>query len=229
MEEFEKAVRLSYRHLGDDNTSTRHRQFISAIESQISHVEAALRASYAEEGRPPLRWVNLDEEERDDLAAFLSGAPQTIRCSKDERTQLTSSLKSSVQEKQLNEKNKDFNIDASCKKDICSSVEANKNVIAFTKDANCIIEIKEDAVSKTSDNVVSQADRAANTRRTWSSPNFGALKIVIADQDEQRNKPMRTVEATPKEKGFKPAFWKQICGEYPQAMRTVNMFKQVRL
>ena len=97
MEEFEKAVRLSYRH-GDDTTTTRHRQFISAIESQISQVEAALRESFSEEGKQPLRWVNLDEEERDDLAAFLSGTCQTMQSNKDECVEVTSSLKSSNKE-----------------------------------------------------------------------------------------------------------------------------------
>jgi len=46
LEEFDKAVKLSYQHHGDDNTSTRHRQFISAIESQITQDEATLRESY---------------------------------------------------------------------------------------------------------------------------------------------------------------------------------------
>ncbi|XP_061361568.1 uncharacterized protein LOC133305376 [Gastrolobium bilobum] len=204
LEEFEKAVRLSYRHLGDDNTATRHRQFISAIESQISQVEAALKESYIEEGKQPLRWVNLDEEERDDLAAFLSGTCQSMQSSKDECT-VTASLKSSLQEKQVNKE--------------------DKNVV--NKNTDYVIEIKADAVSRNSDDVVSQTDRTSSTRKTWSPPNYGALKIVIADEDEQKNKLTRTVDATPKEKGFKPVFWKQRCEEYPQARQAVHMFNQL--
>jgi hypothetical protein len=68
-----------------------------------------------------------------------------------------------------------------------------------------------------------------STRKTWSPPpNYAALRIVVSDEDEQRNIPSRTVDATPKEKGFKPVFWKQKFEEYPQAMRTVHMFNQVR-
>ena len=221
MEEFEKAVRLSYRH-GDDTTTTRHRQFISAIESQISQVEAALRESFSEEGKQPLRWVNLDEEERDDLAAFLSGTCQTMQSNKDECVEVTSSLKSS------NKEDKNENVNAACSWDISTSEKASKDVIAVKKDADYVIEIKADAVSRDSDDVVSQTDRTTSTRKTWSPPSYGALKIVIADEDEQRNKLVRTVDATPKERGFRSLFWKQKCEEYPQTMRTGHMFNQVR-
>lgn len=228
MEEFEKAVRLSYRHHGDDNTTTRHRQFISAIESQISQVEVALRESFNEEGKQPLRWVNLNEEERDDLAAFLSGTCQTMQSSKDECIEVTPSLKSSVQEKLINKEDKNVNVNAACSWDISTNEKASEDFISVNKDKDYMIEIKADAVSRNSDEVVSQTDRITSTRKTWSPPSYGALKIVIADEDEQRNKPTRTVDATPKEKGFRPLFWKQKCEGYPQAMRAVQMFNQVR-
>ncbi|KAI4335424.1 hypothetical protein L6164_014069 [Bauhinia variegata] len=225
LEEFEKAVRLSYRHLGDDNTASRHRQFISAIESQISQVEAALRDSYIEDGRQPLRWVNLDEEERDDLAAFLSGTSQTIRTAKDESVELTHAVKISAQEKQVNKKDKDFIVNAAGDRDISTDEKASKDATAINKD--CVIEIRADAVSRTSDEVVSQAaDRTATARKTWSSPNFGALRVIIPNDDEQGNELMRPADATPKEKGFRPVFWKQKCEEYPQAMRAVYMVNQ---
>ncbi|XP_023531163.1 uncharacterized protein LOC111793489 isoform X2 [Cucurbita pepo subsp. pepo] len=79
LEEFEKAVRLSYRHHGDDTKLERHRQFIDAIENQIFCVEESLREYFVEEGKQPLKWVNLNEEECDDLAAFLSGTTATVR------------------------------------------------------------------------------------------------------------------------------------------------------
>ncbi|KAL0428317.1 UNVERIFIED_CONTAM: hypothetical protein Slati_3006500 [Sesamum latifolium] len=88
LEEFERAVRLSYRNKGDDITITRHRQFISAIEDQISRVETALKESLNVEGKKPFRWVNLDEEDCDDLALFLSGAPGTSQRIKDEGVKL---------------------------------------------------------------------------------------------------------------------------------------------
>ncbi|XP_013622075.1 PREDICTED: uncharacterized protein LOC106328223 isoform X1 [Brassica oleracea var. oleracea] len=73
LEEFERAVRLSHGRCRDDTTLTRHKQFVSAIENQIHRVQSAL----SENGEQPLRWVDLNKEERDDLAMFLSGSSQT--------------------------------------------------------------------------------------------------------------------------------------------------------
>ncbi|KAG6598866.1 hypothetical protein SDJN03_08644, partial [Cucurbita argyrosperma subsp. sororia] len=75
LEEFEKAVRVSYRARSEEHLLERHRLFIAAIGNQISHIEAALRESYDKEGKKPLRWVNLNEEESneeecDDLATL---------------------------------------------------------------------------------------------------------------------------------------------------------------
>ncbi|KAK4257679.1 hypothetical protein QN277_007239 [Acacia crassicarpa] len=215
LEEFEKAIRLSYRHLGDDNTNTRHKQFISAIESQISHVEAALRESYIEEGRQPLGWVNLDDEERDDLAAFLSGAPQTVRTAKDELRN------------QVNQKDNKCNVNNGCNGIVSADHTDPKDIIASDKEENYIIDIKADAVSGSTDEIVSQTDRTSCSRKTWSSSNYGALKVVIADEHEQRNEFRQAVDATPKEKGSKPIFWRQKWEEYPQSIRAVHMFNQL--
>lgn len=84
LEEFERAVCQSYRNIGDDITVTRHRQFVSAIEDQISRAETALKESLNMEGKKSFRWVNLDKEECDDLAHFLSGTSETSQIIKDE-------------------------------------------------------------------------------------------------------------------------------------------------
>lgn len=213
LEEFENAVRLSYRHLGDDNTTTRHRQFISVIESQISHVETALRESFIAEGRQPFRWVNLDEEEQDDFAAFLSGTSQTMQSAKDEC--------------KVNKNEKDFNVNAACNGDRSGDEKTSNDVITINKDVKFRVEIKADGLSRTCDDVVPQADRS-NLRKSWSTPTIGELKIVVADEDEQQNKLIHTVEGDPQGKGFKPCFWKHQCEEYPQAMRAVHVLNQVR-
>lgn len=229
MEEFEKAVSLSYRHLGDDNRATRHRQFISAIESQISQVEAAMRESFIEEGKQPLRWVSLDEEERDDFAAFLSGTCETIQSTKDECIDVSPLTKISLWEKQVSKEDKNVIVNAFRSWDSSTNEKASMDAIAVNKDTDYAIEIKADAISRNSDDVVSPTDRTTSTRKTWSPPpNYGALRIVVADEDEQRNKLLRPVDATPKEKGLKHLFWKQKFEEYPQAMRAVHMFNQVR-
>ncbi|KAI9125678.1 hypothetical protein K1719_003096 [Acacia pycnantha] len=226
LEEFEKAVKLSYGHHDDEHTTTRHRQFISAIKNQISHVEAALKESFIEEGRQPFRWVNLDEEDQDDFAAFLSGTSQNMQGSKYECIELTPSMKNTLQEKQINKKDEVIDVNASCNENIFSGKKATKDAISINKDVKYIVEIKTDEVSGTSDDIVSQADRTANTRKTGSSPKFGELKITIADDDQQRNKLMHTTDGNSRRKGIKPGFWKHKFEEYPQAMRAVHVFNQ---
>jgi hypothetical protein len=55
-----------------DNTRTRHSQFISAIRSRIDIVENSLKEASSEKGENNITWVNLDKQERDELALFLS-------------------------------------------------------------------------------------------------------------------------------------------------------------
>ncbi|KAJ0251733.1 hypothetical protein HA466_0126500 [Hirschfeldia incana] len=75
LEEFERAVRLSHHgHCRDDTTLTRHKQFVTAIENQIYRIQSALQEALTENGKQPMRLVDLNKEERDDLAMFLSGS-----------------------------------------------------------------------------------------------------------------------------------------------------------
>ncbi|CAH8390756.1 unnamed protein product [Eruca vesicaria subsp. sativa] len=74
MAEFESAIRLSHGHCRDDTTTlTRHKHFFSAIKNQVNRVQSAL----CENGEQPLCWVDLNKEECDDLAMFLSVSSQT--------------------------------------------------------------------------------------------------------------------------------------------------------
>ncbi|KAI3811419.1 hypothetical protein L1987_21142 [Smallanthus sonchifolius] len=83
LDEFQRAVRLSYKNNINDVRTARHEQFVSAISSQISAVESALKDYFSDEIQKPLRWVNLDEEERDDLAMFLSGSVESSKSTKE--------------------------------------------------------------------------------------------------------------------------------------------------
>nr|GEU61568.1 syntaxin/t-SNARE family protein [Tanacetum cinerariifolium] len=74
LEEFERAVVLSYDKNSTDDMKDRHRDFISAMESQISRVESSWNDSSVSTGKPPRPWVRLDEGERRELALFLSGS-----------------------------------------------------------------------------------------------------------------------------------------------------------
>ncbi|KAJ0254246.1 Syntaxin-6_N domain-containing protein [Hirschfeldia incana] len=178
LEEFEKAVRLSHRQCGDDSTTTtRHKQFVAAIENQIHRVETSLQETYTENGKEPLRWVNLSEEERDDLAMFLSGSSLTSQSFSSE-----SSIKSSVAE-----------------------VTGNGN------GSECVIDIQESVKPR-------NAEKTAGTRRTWSSPDFSSLRIIVpGDHHEQEGEKLVTqIEATPKVKGTKSILWIQRLPDHTQ-------------
>lgn len=216
LEEFERAVRLSYAHRGDDSSTTRHGQFIAAIESQISRVEAALRESFLEEGKQPLRWVNLDKEERDDLAAFLSGTSQITQSAKDECIEAEPSMKSTSDE----------HSSAASKRNTLDEIICVKDEFHMNKDVNYAMDLEGKEILGSRDDTIGQADRTTNTRRTWSTANFGALRIVIADEDGQRNNSMSEFEGTPKEKGSKLVFWKKRCGELSRVTGRVNLFNQ---
>ncbi|XP_010093846.2 uncharacterized protein LOC21396027 [Morus notabilis] len=228
LEEFERAVRLSYGHRSDDNSTARHSQFIAAIGSQISRVEATLRESFLEEGKLPLRWVNLDEEERDDLAAFLSGTPQITQSAKDECVDVRPSTKSSSEESHFWSRDTDLHSSAASKRNTLDEIVCVKDESPMHKNVNYAMELEGKEILGSRDDIIGQADRTTNSRRTWSTPNFGALKIVIADEDDvQRNKSISGLENTPKEKGSKFVFWKKRCGELSRTTGTVNLFNQL--
>ncbi|KAL9257705.1 Syntaxin-61-like protein [Drosera capensis] len=74
LEEFQRAVRSTYRNGGMDETEDRHRQFIRAMEEQVALVENSLKEKTVSDGGLLMdSWVRLDEGERDELALFLSG------------------------------------------------------------------------------------------------------------------------------------------------------------
>ncbi|KAL8261121.1 hypothetical protein R6Q59_025170 [Mikania micrantha] len=74
LEEFERAVISRYGKNSGDDTKERHRDFINAMENQISRVENSWNDSSGSAGKPPRPWVRLDERERKELALFLSGS-----------------------------------------------------------------------------------------------------------------------------------------------------------
>lgn len=75
LEEFQRAVEQSYNKLSCNDAKTRHSDFITAMESQISKVERCLDESAVATGKPPRPWVRLNEGESKELALFLSGSP----------------------------------------------------------------------------------------------------------------------------------------------------------
>ncbi|CAL9203479.1 unnamed protein product [Musa hybrid cultivar] len=98
LEEFEKAVRASHGNYSsqENNTIDRHWQFVAAIRNQILLVEKELNHSLIVEGKRPLRWVQLNDDERDDLAVFLSGVPHKFQRPKHKNTELARNFKDVV-------------------------------------------------------------------------------------------------------------------------------------
>ncbi|EOA16995.1 hypothetical protein CARUB_v10005233mg [Capsella rubella] len=214
LEEFERAVRLSHGNCRDDNTLTRHKQFVAAIESQIYRVESALQEALSENGKQPLRWVDLNKEERDDLAMFLSGSSQTSESLNSDSINLRDSSTSSIAE---NPRGVNGRREARCYGDSPS---------------DCVIDIDERGSPESADAMIRlQADKKAGTRRTWSSPNvpnINALRINVPfnAKEEERKKFLSQIEATPKEKGSKPLFWLQRCRDFNQLFDRVGLYQR---
>lgn len=223
LEEFERAVQLSRGHCSDDFTASRHKQFVTAIESQISLVEAALREAFSGEGKQPFRWVNLDKEECDDLAIFLSGTIQIPENVKDDCTTAKSPMKGSPGENPHKRKKVDHNSGPTCSRGTSDENE----FITDNKKGEFIIDIQEKENLGMRDDIISQVDKTTDSRRTWSSPNFGSMKFVVARDDKQRDKMKSSVEATPKEKGYETFFWKRRCGEHSRAKGSITLFNQL--
>ncbi|KAL7604369.1 hypothetical protein Lser_V15G19047 [Lactuca serriola] len=78
LEEFEKAVEQSYIKSSTEDAKTRHREFIKAIDCQISKASKALDESAIPTGKPPRPWIRLNEGETEELASFLSGSKSNV-------------------------------------------------------------------------------------------------------------------------------------------------------
>lgn len=73
LEEFERAVKSSYINSTNEDARDRHREFIVAIEDQVSKTENSLQEVSESKGKSSLPWMRLDEGESNELALFLSG------------------------------------------------------------------------------------------------------------------------------------------------------------
>lgn len=218
LEEFGKAVIQSYRSREDDITIARHRQFIDAIGNQISRVELSLKQSFNEQGKTPLRWVTLDDEESDDLAAFLSGPKQCVsKTSADIRASTNSSPK-----KNNCVKDTDIYTDSLGGRmlDICSlgpqrHIQESMAQICAQTYTNSKIKISN--FSEIMGNIDCEIDRTSGSNSTWSSSNRGEWKIVIDPEEDHNSALAPILENSPKDKGSKSLFWKQRSKDWLEA------------
>ncbi|GLJ54290.1 hypothetical protein SUGI_1164710 [Cryptomeria japonica] len=88
LEDFERAIKAmasSVKLYTREDSYSRHMRFIVAIQNQIAAIEQTLHDSTTNYGNESMREVNLNDQERDDFATFLSGGGSS-----------TNSLKSSI-------------------------------------------------------------------------------------------------------------------------------------
>ncbi|XP_010438200.1 PREDICTED: uncharacterized protein LOC104721833 [Camelina sativa] len=200
LEEFERAVRLSHGNCRDDTTLTRHKQFVTAIENQIYRVESSLQEALSENGKQPLRWVDLNKEERDDLAMFLSGSSQTSDSLNSDSINLRDSSTSSMAE---------MNGRRDCVIDIDER--------GSPESADDIIRLQADKKAGT-----------RRTWSSPNVPNISALRINVPGnvKEEERKRFLSQIEATPKEKRTKPLFWLQRCRDFNQLFDRVSLYQR---
>lgn len=223
LEEFERAVMESHRYRCNEVTMARHRQFITVIENQISRVEAALREVCSEEGKQQLRWINLDDDDRDDLAMFLSGTSSSSYA-RDECIKFRPIITNSVLDN--SQSNPDAILNAASIGESSDKMKGYKDAMS-NSNGECVIELEEGS-SETRDDIFCTVDKPTSTRRFCGSPNFDSLRIVIDNGDEEGNEEVADVESTPKEKGFRPMF-RNLNFVDSQARGAVNYFNQVKL
>ncbi|XP_073155713.1 uncharacterized protein [Henckelia pumila] len=214
LEEFEKAVRVSYRKHADDITITRHRQFVSVLEDQISQVEVALKESFNVEEKKSLRWVDLDQENCEGFALFLSGIPGTSLKIEDECEKVEEAASSSyIQKKNYLEKDCSVGLEASSKTQIPNHGK-NLEVITSRGSFGCLMELEKRKLNDMGNEISVQADKLTCNLRTMKFPDKNALEIVIDTDERQQNS---LTQATPKEKGPKPSFWRARSEQDPEA------------
>ncbi|CAM8922778.1 unnamed protein product [Rhodiola kirilowii] len=217
LEEFDKAVSLSHKNSRGDNSQTRHRQFVAAIESQISRVEKALKESLNESGAEPLRWVHLNKEECDDLALFLSG---TTKVSSNDYQLNVFSKKSPPREDRF--RNTEFSGVVTSNQDI--------QVGESLKDLKFVSEFEPHEALRARNFMSSQDDAVTGSKGSESSPENGEWRITISDDVEQR-KTSIVNDDTSKEKRLKIRYWDILNAKAStlssKNLRGVSRFKQL--
>lgn len=205
LDEFERAVKSSY--LGRDvDASSRHKQFVMAIQSQISGIEKTMNDSVIDEGKKCLRWIQLDDHEKDDLALFLCGS-----CDNNSN---------SLEQKSLNKSEEmvDLRLDdarmlnRSGLRDFCNAgsdcgpdVNGYKETILINKESKFVVQLAEQKVADEDDwQTGATIDRKSGNRKSSSDGAvLGSWKIVIADENDEKE----TIESQSKESPTRLNLW----------------------
>uniref|UniRef100_A0A0C9S703 TSA: Wollemia nobilis Ref_Wollemi_Transcript_10097_1827 transcribed RNA sequence n=1 Tax=Wollemia nobilis TaxID=56998 RepID=A0A0C9S703_9CONI len=187
LDEFDRAVKSSYTG-NDGDASDRHKQFVVAIRNQILGIEKTLSDSISEEGNKGLRWVQLDDQEKDDLASFLCGSYGNNNCLEQHSDD---SIEDMV-ELRLDDapllKRRDLR--NSCPTDSAYAHDRGfRETVLFNKDSKFVIELAENKVADSRDDPYSGAsvDRKIGCRKNSSvGDELGSWKIVIEDDNSRK-------------------------------------------
>lgn len=195
LEEFERAVKLSHENGSAEHTISRHRQFVLAIEDQIFRIGKTLSDSLIEEGKQPLRWVQLDENERDDLAVFLSGTPGPSQDMKDPSSSLRHSMENVVHRNQQKEA-VELGAHATQESRRVDCINKGfKDIVTINNNAKYVVELEAKEIPRTEDEMDSNG-KTSSEQKPWSSPEMGSWKIVIADEDVAKKMHEGRMQAT---------------------------------
>lgn len=206
LDEFERAVKSSY--LGRDvDASDRHKQFVMAIQSQLCGIEKAMSDSVIDEGKKRLRWVQLDDHEKDDLALFLCGP-----CEKNNNSLEQQHVNATAE--MVDWRLEDGHmLNRSDLRDICHAesdcgpdVNGYKETILINKDSKFVVQLAEQNVADSQDDWHTGAtiDRKSGHRRSSSDGAvLGSWKIVIADENDEKE----IIESQSKESPTRLNLW----------------------
>lgn len=92
LEDFERAVNSSAvvdKSRTREDVISRHRQFIGAIREQINHVEQSVESPSIGDSMRNTEWVNLNEQDKEVLALFLTGGNPSEHLNRYEREEST--------------------------------------------------------------------------------------------------------------------------------------------
>ncbi|KAH9297671.1 hypothetical protein KI387_029353 [Taxus chinensis] len=188
LDEFDRAVKSSYAG-NDGDASDRHKQFVVAIQNQIIDIEKAMSYSNGGESKTGIRWIQLDDREKDDLASFLCGSfgnnnnclEQHSDCSTEETVEVRLDDAPLLKRRDLRNSR---DTDIACALDNCF-----KETVFINKDSKFVIELAEQRLADGCDdrNSGGSIDKKNGYRRTPSvGADLGSWKITIEDDNARK-------------------------------------------
>lgn len=188
LDEFDRAVKSSY--CGNDgDAGDRHKQFVVAIQNQITGIEKSLSNSNGGDGKKGIRWIQLDDREKDDLASFLCGSCGSNNNCLEQRSDSSTEemVELRLDDAPLLKRRDSRNLrdtDTTCTVD-----NHFKETVFINKDSKFVIELAEQKLADNWDDRHSEGfiDKKTGHRRSSSvGADLGSWKITIEDDNAQK-------------------------------------------